>query len=59
MPPVMVPLFLTMGRYCKKGAVRATNGIYKTVYLGYGLEMVGSTAIKNEIINALTIGLIT
>lgn len=34
----------------KKGAVRATNGVYKTVYLGYGLEMVSSTATKNEII---------
>ncbi len=34
----------------KKGGVRSTNGTYKTVYLGIGLEMVGSTAAKNEII---------
>jgi hypothetical protein len=34
----------------KKAAVRATNGVYKTVYLGYGLEMVSSTITKNEII---------
>ena len=34
----------------KKAAVRSTNGVYKTVYLGYGLEMVSSTATKNEII---------
>lgn len=34
----------------KKSAVRATDGVYKVVYLGYGLEMVSSTATKNEII---------
>ncbi len=34
----------------KKSAVRATDGVYKVVYLGYGLEMVSGSATKNEII---------
>ena len=34
----------------KKGGVRFTDGVYKTVYLGIGIEMLSSTATKNEII---------
>ena len=34
----------------KKGGVRFTDGVYKTVYLGVGIEMLSSQATKNEII---------